>query len=407
MERAPLRPVPSRPPSPVDPAEAIRHVAGELSTLDAPAAEALALVALAGRSRDELAGERGLSSEELAEALARARKALRRRLHPLPGSGWCERAERLISDRIDDALRDPGPARLAVHLANCSRCVEHDRRLIQAHDALVAGFVESVAPTPEAQPQADAAPQPPEEPASAPAAPLRIVDAAAKASGPAPRSESAPEPDEAAAPPETAEPPALEADAPTALPPADESLALPEPEDPPALPDPGDAPALPDAEDPATIAETEDAPALPDVGEPPAMPEADEVIVAPEGAKADDADAQPTSGEAGSLAEVVPIPTAPRTPRPAPSPVSRPPLDRGQPPARPATPSRAPVQPLRRPSPPNPRWERLAATYPPLRTPDSSRPPASEDTLAAVVPLLVIAALGIFVLAFAVLTVGF
>ena len=373
MERAPLRPVPSRPPSPVDPAEAIRHVTGELSTLDAPAAEALALVALAGRSRDELAGERGLSSEELAEALARARKALRRRLHPLPGSGWCERAERLISDRIYDVLRDPGPARLAVHLANCSRCVEHDRRLMQAHGALVAGFVESVAPTPDAQPQADAGSEPPEEPASAPAAPLRIVDVTAKASGPAPRYESAPEPDEAAAPPETVEPPGLDADAPTGLPPADESLALPEPEDPPALPDPQDAPALPDAEDPATITETGKSQALPDA-----------------------------SGGAGSLAEVVPIPTSPRTPRP----VSRPPLGRGQPPARPATPSGAPVQPLRRPSPPNPAWDRLAATYRPLSPPGSSRPPVRDDTLAAVVPLLLIAALGIFMLAFAVLAVG-
>ena len=38
--------------------------------------------------------------------LARARKALRRTLAALPGSGWCERAERLISDRIDGALAD-------------------------------------------------------------------------------------------------------------------------------------------------------------------------------------------------------------------------------------------------------------------------------------------------------------
>ncbi len=163
-----LRPVPSRPPGPVDPAEASRHVAAELSALDEPAANVLALVALAGRTRAEAAEDTGLGGEELGAALARARKALRRALHPLPGSGWCERSERMISDRIDDALEDPGPARLEAHLANCPRCVEHERRLAQAQDALVAGFVA-------AQPAPAPVEAEPEPPAQAPPA-LRVID---------------------------------------------------------------------------------------------------------------------------------------------------------------------------------------------------------------------------------------
>lgn len=165
-----LRPVPSRPPGPVDPAEAARHVAVELPELDEPAASALALVVLAGRSRAETAAEVGVGGDELALALARARKALRRALHPLPGSGWCERAERLMSDRIDGALEGTGPARLDTHLANCGRCVEHERRLAQAEDGLVAGFVAAGPAPPAAPPDATPAEQ------QAPPA-LRVIDA--------------------------------------------------------------------------------------------------------------------------------------------------------------------------------------------------------------------------------------
>ncbi len=146
MQPAPLRQVPSRPPGAIAPAEAVRFATRALSGLDEPAAEAFALIALVGRSRQELGSATGMPGEELADALARARKALRRQLHPLPGSGWCERAERLISDRIDGALPEPGPARLGAHLANCSRCVEHERRLTQAQDALVADFLEARSP---------------------------------------------------------------------------------------------------------------------------------------------------------------------------------------------------------------------------------------------------------------------
>lgn len=140
MERAPLRPVPTRPAGPVDPAVAIRHVGRWLPDLDEEAVRALALVEIAGRPRSDLEGDAGA-------VLARARKALRRSTGPLPGSGWCERAERLISDRIDGALEAPGPTRLEAHLANCPRCVEHDLRLAQAADALLRAFAEAH-PTP-------------------------------------------------------------------------------------------------------------------------------------------------------------------------------------------------------------------------------------------------------------------
>ena len=152
MEHAPLRPVPSRPAGPVDPADAVQHVTSSLPGLDPPAAKALGLVALAGSSRTEAAAATGLEADALADALARARKALRRSMFPLPGSGWCERAERLVSDRLDDALEQPGPARLEVHLRNCPRCVEHERRLVQATDAMVAAFAPAPAPAPEPAP---------------------------------------------------------------------------------------------------------------------------------------------------------------------------------------------------------------------------------------------------------------
>jgi putative zinc finger protein len=152
MEHAPLRPVPTRPSGPVDPAEAARHVASSLPGIEEAASTALGLVALVGRSRGEAAEALGLDQEQLGASLARARKALRRASAPMPGSGWCERAERLVSDRLDDALEPPGPARLEVHLRNCPRCVEHERRLVQATDVMVAAFAPEAAPAPAAAP---------------------------------------------------------------------------------------------------------------------------------------------------------------------------------------------------------------------------------------------------------------
>ncbi len=141
MERAPLRPVPGRPDAPVPDAAAVTLVAAALPALPERERTALALVALAGTARPAVAMRLGIGEEELAESLARARKELRRTVAALPGSGWCERAERQISDRIDGALPERDEPRLDVHLRNCPRCVEHERRLVQATDALVGGVV--------------------------------------------------------------------------------------------------------------------------------------------------------------------------------------------------------------------------------------------------------------------------
>jgi hypothetical protein len=121
-------------------------VATALPALGGRERTALALVALTGTARPAVAERLGIGEAELSVSLARARKELRKTVAALPGSGWCERAEGLISDRIDGALAERDEARLDVHLRNCPRCVEHERRLVQATDALVAG----VAPAPSA-----------------------------------------------------------------------------------------------------------------------------------------------------------------------------------------------------------------------------------------------------------------
>jgi hypothetical protein len=139
MEHAPLRPVPARPAGPVDPATAMRELGAWLPTLPPLAAEALALVVLSERPRAEVAASLEVSEEELGRLLAAARKELRQTLTTLGGSGWCERAEGLISDRLDGILAGRDTRRLNVHLRNCPRCVEHERRLVQATDALVSG----------------------------------------------------------------------------------------------------------------------------------------------------------------------------------------------------------------------------------------------------------------------------
>ena len=141
MEGTPLRSVPVRPLHPVEPADAIAHVAGRLPELGTRERDALALVDLAGRSRADAARELALEQPILAEALATGRKALRRTLEALPAGGWCERAERLISDRLDGALVAPGGARLDAHLRGCERCETHERRLIQARDLLLSDLL--------------------------------------------------------------------------------------------------------------------------------------------------------------------------------------------------------------------------------------------------------------------------
>jgi putative zinc finger protein len=146
MERAPLRPVPGPPTGPVPDAAAVTLVAAALPALDERDRTALALVGVAGTARPQVALRLGIDEAQLADSLARARKELRRTLAPLAGSGWCERAERLISDRLDGALGERDERRLDVHLRNCPRCVEHERRLVQATDALVAGVVPAPSP---------------------------------------------------------------------------------------------------------------------------------------------------------------------------------------------------------------------------------------------------------------------
>jgi hypothetical protein len=240
VERAPLRPVPSRPPGPVDADEAVAHVAATLPALDDPAVGALGLVALAGRSRDEAAAAAGLEAVAIGDALARARKALRRSMFPLPGSGWCERAERLVSDRLDGALEPPGPARLDAHLRNCPRCVEHERRLVQATDALVSSFG-----APRAKPAAQAEPAKPE----AAAAPLSVVRRGA-AAGPAvlpfgvPVRPAPPRPRAEPLPPPPAPPVAEPAPAPVPQPPVAEPAPAPAPRRPAAERAPAPPPAV-------------------------------------------------------------------------------------------------------------------------------------------------------------------
>jgi hypothetical protein len=161
MEHAPLRPVPARPAGPIDSATALREVEAWLPTLAPETARALALVVLAERPRAEVAETLGLPEVELGTLLAAARKELRQTIVVLGGSGWCERAEGLISDRLDSTLVDRDARRLDVHLRNCTRCVEHERRLVQATDALIAGaggLARSPAPAGEAPPFAEAPP---------------------------------------------------------------------------------------------------------------------------------------------------------------------------------------------------------------------------------------------------------
>jgi hypothetical protein len=224
VEHAPLRPLPSRRSQAADPDLARRYVSARLPGLDPQAATALALVELARVERGQAARELGLGPDEMGAALARARKELRRSRHALGGSGWCERAERLISDRLDGELAPVPARRLDAHLRNCPRCVEHELLLIGAIDDLAEGMpaparppaalrlvlptapalppgradTELEAPPEEAPPEA---PAPPPEPAPPPAAVLRPVPPA-----PAPPRAPRPRPAPPARPPAPAAP---------------------------------------------------------------------------------------------------------------------------------------------------------------------------------------------------------
>jgi hypothetical protein len=132
--------VPLAPAGPVDLDRALEHVSTRIPGLGPEYARALALVAIAGRERSAAATELDISEADLGRLLAAARTALRRAARPLEGAGWCLRAETLVSDRLDGALDDARAARLDVHLRNCPRCVQHERRLIQAQNGLVAAL---------------------------------------------------------------------------------------------------------------------------------------------------------------------------------------------------------------------------------------------------------------------------
>ena len=164
MEGTPLRSVPASLPGPVNTVHALAQVERALPDLVPEARRALALVGLGLRPRAEAAGELGVSAPELSRLLAVARKALRRTVAQLPAGGWCERAERLISDRMDGTLAPAGEARLDSHLLGCERCAIHEQRLVQAHDLLVEAYLETHPPKPALAT------------AAAPVAELRVVE---------------------------------------------------------------------------------------------------------------------------------------------------------------------------------------------------------------------------------------
>jgi hypothetical protein len=124
-----------------------RHVFALLPELSGVQRRALALLELAGADREVAARDTGLDPEALGIAAAGARRALRRTRAPLAGGGRCERAEILVSDRLDQPLDGDRPqARherkwLEIHLARCPRCIEHERLLGEARTELRAGFV--------------------------------------------------------------------------------------------------------------------------------------------------------------------------------------------------------------------------------------------------------------------------
>jgi hypothetical protein len=220
-------------------------VAARLPGLDSDGVAALALVELARVERSQAARELGLDTDAMGSALAHARKELRRSRGALAGSGWCERAERLISDRLDGDLAAFSAKRLDAHLRNCPRCVGHELQLVQAIDELVEGMP--------GKPAAAVRLVPPKTRALPPGEPERELEAgpeepALEAAPEEPALESAPEePALESAPEEPAlesapEEPALEAaPEPEALPPEGRALA-PAPEEPALGPAPPSAP---------------------------------------------------------------------------------------------------------------------------------------------------------------------
>jgi hypothetical protein len=124
-----------------------RHVFATLPELGAAERRVLALLELAGADRAAAARDTGLDAGALREAAARGRKALRRTRAPLAAAGRCERAEMLLSDRLDGGLDDREAGRwLRVHLDRCPRCEEHAALLDEAREALRSAFAAAALP---------------------------------------------------------------------------------------------------------------------------------------------------------------------------------------------------------------------------------------------------------------------
>lgn len=168
-------------PSASQPAPALRdraerHVFALLPELGAVERRVLALLELTEAGRAAAAADTGLDETALRFAAKRARKALRRGSAPLSAGARCERAELLLSDRLDAPLARQERKWLEIHQARCPRCAEHATRLATAREELRASFVAEPPPAP--------APAPP--PAPAPRAKLRIVPEPEPAPDPAP-----------------------------------------------------------------------------------------------------------------------------------------------------------------------------------------------------------------------------
>src|SRR5947209_3972509 len=125
------------PSAPRDRAE--RYLFARLPELPAQQRRALALVDLAGANRAAAASEVGLAGPELSAALAGARKELRRVAEPLASGGRCERAEGLISDRLDRTLGEREARLLDAHLCRCPRCRRHQALLEEGRRELREG----------------------------------------------------------------------------------------------------------------------------------------------------------------------------------------------------------------------------------------------------------------------------
>jgi Putative zinc-finger len=122
----------------MDPARSDRaeqHVFAALPELDAVPRRGLALT-LAGVPRAGIASELGLAGTELSAVLATARKSLRRTRVELPSAGRCERAERVLSERLDGAASALDERFLDAHLARCARCRTHEHELAAALEEL-------------------------------------------------------------------------------------------------------------------------------------------------------------------------------------------------------------------------------------------------------------------------------